>query len=186
MELIKYIAYLSSIVWLLSPIRQYKTRFFLFFLLLGLYDPVFISAFYLFKVDISVLYLPGSIVLLYSVLFNVKDRTKYVITISLFIICVIVALYSPANVIILQLIIHILIFFSFLKIFTINYSDNRKISVFLLILLSYEFSLLLKFFIYLIEFEVGIMYFHLTTVFQILIGIFFLFINEKNSPLIKI
>ena len=186
MELIKYITYLSSIVWLLIPIRQYKTRFFLFFLLLGLYDPVFISAFYLFNVDVSVLYLLGTCLLPYAVLFNVKVRTKYFITIFLFIICGIVVFYFPTKIIILQLMIHLLIFFSFLKTFTISYSDIRKLSVFFLILLSYEFSLLFKFFIYLTEFEIGMMYFHLTTVFQILIGIFFLFINEKNSPMIKV
>lgn len=186
MELIKYITYLSSIVWLLIPIRQYKTRFFLFFLLLGLYDSVFISAYYLFKVDISVLYLLGSCLLLYAVLFNINVRTKYIITIFIFIICVIVAIYFPTMIVLLQLMIHLLIFFSFLKIFTISYSDTRKLSAFFLILLSYEFSLLFKFFIYLTEFEIGMMYFHLTTVFQILIGIFFLFINEKNSPLIKV
>lgn len=184
MELIKYIIYLSSVVWILIPIRQYKTRFFLFFLLLGLYDPVFISAFYLFNVDVSVLYLLGSCLLPYAVLFSVKVRTKYFITIFLFIICGIVVIFFPTKIIILQLIIHLLIFFSFLKTFTISYSDIRKLSVFFLILLSYEFSLLLKF--YLTEFEIGMMYFHLTTVFQILIGIFFLFINEKNSPMIKV
>ena len=186
MEIIKYITYLSSIVWLFIPIRQYKTRFFLFFLLLALYDPVFISAYYLFKVDISVLYLLGSCLLLYAVLFNIKAKTKYIITIFIFIVITIVAFYIPTKVVIVQLIIHLLIFFSFLKIFTISYSDTRKLSVFFLILLSYEFSLLLKFFIYLTEFEMGMMYFHLTTVFQILIGLFFLFINEKNSPLIKV
>ena len=184
MELIKYIIYLSSVVWILIPIRQYKTRFFLFFLLLGLYDPVFISAFYLFNIDVSPLYLLGTCLLPYAVLFNVKVRTKYFITIFLFIICGIVVFFFPTKIIILQLMIHLLIFFSFLKTFTISYSDIRKLSVFFLILLSYEFSLLLKF--YLTDFELGIMYFHLTTVFQILIGIFFLFINEKNSPMIKV
>ena len=186
MELLKYITYLSSIVWLCIPIRQYKTRFFLFFLLLGLFDPVFISAYYLFKNDITILYLLGSSLLLQTVLFNFNAGSKSIITISLFIVCLIFAFYFPTKVVILQLIIHTLIFFSFLKIFTISYSDTRKLSLFFLILLSYEFSLLLKFFIHLTEFEVGVMYFHLTTVFQILIGIFFLFINEKNSPLIKI
>ena len=186
MELLKYITYLSSIVWLCIPIRQYKTRFFLFFLLLGLFDPVFISVYYLFKNDITILYLLGSSLLLQTVLFNFNAGSKSIITISLFIVCLIFAFYFPTKVVILQLIIHTLIFFSFLKIFTISYSDTRKLSLFFLILLSYEFSLLLKFFIHLTEFEVGVMYFHLTTVFQILIGIFFLFINEKNSPLIKI
>lgn len=186
MELIKYITYLSSVVWLLAPIRQYKTRFFLFFLLLGLYDPIFIPAYYLFKVDISLLYLVGTSLLLYPAFFYIKDDTKFVITFFFLTVSLIVAIYFPANAIILQIIMHLIIFFSFLKVFIVSFSETRKISLFLLLLLSYEFSLLLKFFMYITEFEMGMIYFHITTAIQIIIGLFFLFVNEKNSPAIKI
>lgn len=53
-------------------------------------------------------------------------------------------------------------------------------------LVVYEFSLLLKFFVYYHEMGVGPVYYYVTTAFQIMIGIFFIFVNEINSTKLTI
>ncbi|MDP3581160.1 MAG: hypothetical protein Q8S39_04445, partial [Ignavibacteria bacterium] len=63
----RYFAVVSSVVWLITPIRQYKTRYFWFFLTLGLADPVSIVLSNSFQIIISQLYIPISILSFFSV-----------------------------------------------------------------------------------------------------------------------
>ena len=186
MELLKYIIYINTFVWFLVPIRQYQTRFFIFFLILGLFDPIFIASNFLFKINISIMYLLGTSILLYTALFNLIMKTRLILSVFFFVLSLLFFYFSAEKSILLQLIMHLLIFFNFFKMFVLSYSESRKVSIFLLILLSYEFSLMLKFFMYLTQFQKGMIYFHLTSAFQILMGLFFIFVNEKNSPAIKV
>lgn len=98
----------------------------------------------------------------------------------------IVVFYAINISIIIQMVIHFIIFISFLKVLVVFFSENRKLLLFHLMLVVYEFSLLLKFFVYYHEVEVGPVYYYVTTAFQIIIGIFFVFVNEINSPKLTI
>ena len=182
MELIKFIGYINIFVWILIPIKQYKTRFFLFFLILGLFDPIAFISYYFFKFNMGVLYLIGTIILLYPALFEIGKKIKLSIIFSFLIASLIVVFYAMNISIIIQILIHFIIFISFLKVLVVFFSENRKLLLFHLMLVLYEFSLLLKFFIYYNEVEVGQVYYYVTTGFQILIGIFFIFFNEVHSP----
>lgn len=182
MLIIKSIAYVTIIVWLIVPVRQFKTRFFLFFLILGLLDPTAYVLGQIFKLNISISYFLGTIILLYPALFEIKKQIKFGLVLVLFTAGIIVVFYAMNISLIIQIVIHFMIFISFLKVLVVYFSENRKLLLFHLILVLYEFSLLLKFFIYYNEVGVGPAYYYVTTAFEIMIGIFFVFFNEVNSP----
>lgn len=77
MLIIKSIAYITIIVWLIIPVRQFKTRFFLFFLILGLLDPTAYILGHIFKLNIAVPHLLGTIILLYPALFEIKKNQAW-------------------------------------------------------------------------------------------------------------
>ena len=186
MELLRYIGYLSLIIWVLIPIRQFGTRLFLFFLILSLIDLTAFVMLFVFKINFELIYLVGTTLLLYPLLTDLKNIYRIGVIAVLVVAAFIIFYYSNINPILFQMVIHIAILLYFLKVLVLYYGLNRNVLLFHFFLLAYEFSLLLKFFVYWHELNLGLIYFYLTTIFQILIGIFFLFINEKNSPLIKV
>jgi hypothetical protein len=186
MQILKIIGLASVFVWLLIPIRQFRTRFFLFFLVLGLLDPIALLWGMLLHYNIDAPYLFGTVLLFYLALFEVKKEIKIGLSLVLISATFIIVFYSISTSSIFQIIIHFIIFIYFLKVLVVYFSENRKLLLFHLFLVAYEFSLLLKFFVFYHELEIGLVYFYLTTGIQIIIGIFFLFVNELNSPKISI
>jgi len=182
MLIINSIVLINSLVWLFVPIRQFKTRFFFFFLVLGLLDPITYILVQIFKLNTAVPYLLGTIILLYPALFEIKKKFKLGLILALFSTGLIVVFYAINISIIIQIVIHFIIFISFLKVLVVYFSENRKLLLFHLMLVLYEFSLLLKFFVYYNEVGVGPAYYYVTTAFEIMIGIFFIFFNEVHSP----
>jgi len=182
MLLIESIAYINAIVWLIIPIRQFKTRFFLFFLILGLLDPTVYIWDHIFTLNIAIPYLLGTTILLYPALFELKNKIKLGLILALFTMDLIIVFYAINISIIIQMVIHFIIFISFLKVLVVFFSENRKLLLFHLMLVLYEFSLLLKFFVFYNEVGVGPAYYYVTTSFEIMIGIFFIFFNEVNGP----
>jgi hypothetical protein len=81
---------------------------------------------------------------------------------------------------------HVIIFFIILK-RTVLYSfDFKKLNIFHFVLLFFEITAILRFIIVLENSKADIIYFYLMVALGILIGIFFLFYNEKNSPEISL
>lgn len=186
MTIANYIAYLNIFIWLLIPIRQYNTRFFPFFLVLGILDTISLSFFYLFNINLTITYLFGTNVLLYAALFDLGKKKKFTLLLFFIIISFFIVSFSIKESWIIQFIIHFIILITFLKILIIYFGNTRKLLLFYLVLIGYEVSLLLKFFVYYKEPGIGPVYFYVTTALEILIGLFFIFINEKNSPAIKV
>ena len=182
MFIIESIIYINSIVWLIIPIRQFKTRFFLFFLILGLLDPTAYILGQIFKLNYAVSYLFGTIILLYPALFEIKKKFKLGLVLTLFSTGLIVVFYAMNISLFIQMVVHFIIFVSFLKVLVVFFSENRKLLLFHLMLVLYEFSLLLKFFVFYLEPGVGPAYYYVTTAFEIMNGIFFIFFNEEHSP----
>lgn len=186
MELLKLILYFNSFVWFLTPIRQFRTRFFYFFLVLALFDPavILLHQFLIFR-SLEI-YLIGTVILIYTALIDFPTRTKSLVMLSFACISLVVVVYSLFDTILIQITIHMIIFIIFLRVLIIYFSENRKILWFHLILTVYEFSILLKFFVYYTRVDIGVEYFYATTALQILIGVFFIIMNEKNSPALKV
>src|SRR5574338_664169 len=128
MSLISIIIYISILVWLAVPIRQYGTRYFIFFLILSLFDPIFISVYYIFKPNISILYLLGTNLLLYSALIGIRKLSKLFITMIFLTISIAVIIYSKKEITVIELIIHLVIFFNFLRIMILEFTVKRFVS----------------------------------------------------------
>jgi hypothetical protein len=182
MGLINLIINTNTLVWVIIPFRQYKTRFFGYFLILAVLDLAYIVLKNFIQINTLYYYLYGTILLLYPALLEIKHNYKIGILIVLGITGSFVLYNSPIDSILVQVVIHLIIFINFLKLLIIHYSQARKLKIFHLMLIIYEFSVILKFFVYYKEIGIGPVYYFLTTAFEILIGLFFIFINEKNSP----
>jgi hypothetical protein len=64
----------------------------------------------------------------------------------------------------------------------IQYSaENEKLKLFHFVFLLSELSTAIKFYLVTVNVKTGVFYFFLTTAFGVLIGIYFLFYNEKNT-----
>ena len=186
MELLSYIAYAGVVIWVLIPIRQFRTRLFLFFLILALLDLIAFVLVIILKTNFEIIYLIGTSFLLYPLLSEHKIVYKLTLLSILISAAFIIFFYTSISPIFFQMIIHLVIFIFFLRVLVLFYGISRRILYFHLVLLTYEFSLLLKFYIYWNDVDFGFIYFTLTTLVQIVIGLFFLFFNEKNSPMIKV
>lgn len=182
MDLIKYIHYINIIVWFLIPIRQFKTRLFLFFLILALVDPFLLGIYQFVQINSILYYLFCAIILLYPTLFEIKKSIRIILIVFFLILSFISVQFSIIDAILIQIIIHLMIFIFFLNLLVIYYSRNRQVLFFHLILVIYQFSVLLKFYVYYSKTEIGEIYFFATTAFEILIGLFFILFNENNSP----
>ncbi len=92
---------------------------------------------------------------------------------------------NTAEIRVFTIILHFAILIFFLKEFILIISRESKIVLFNLVILLYEASVIFKFSAsYFLT--GGYLFFYLTTAFEILIAVFFTFINEKNSPSFKL
>lgn len=186
MEILKYISLFSALVWLITPFKQFGTRLFWFFLCLALMDSLFILISIIASLNSVTYYLSWTVVLLYTAFFELKTKNRAILIICFAVPGLFVLLYQPQYSLVFQTIIHLIIFVIFLRLLIIHFAERRKLLWFHLILIMYEFSILLKFFVYYNELEIGLVYYYVTTAFQILMGVFFIFFNEKNSPTIQV
>ncbi len=186
MLLAKYIIFFSILIWLATPLRQYKKNYFFFFLLYALTDPILILVHLFFHIHPYQAY---SIFILLAVLSLLKFTwiKKYKVYISLaFLINIILSVYANLKYLSIDLILLnfiILIIFLSKAIFDVYKED--LINVFYFVICVYQISIIMKYVIFATNVKTGIIFFYLTSAFEILIGIYFIFYNERNSPKIK-
>ncbi|MFA3782279.1 hypothetical protein ABRY23_04360 [Melioribacteraceae bacterium 4301-Me] len=79
---------------------------------------------------------------------------------------------------------YFIIIFIILKDFIVAFVNDKKINLFLLMLIFYLFTSLLKMFNLIIGFTDAIAFFYITTFFQILFGFFFSIFREDNPKVV--
>ncbi len=187
MNLLILILYCSILIWLITPIRQYKTKYFFMFLVLGLSDLLsrIFFGFGLIEKSNNINITIASLLIIFSLLYF-RHIYRYLILFVLLLIFTYVlyfVFYTIENENIfqtfLQLIILVLIFADFLN----HTLSKKEISIFLTILLFYQTTNLLKFVNIFTETIVGYFYFFVTSFFQIAIGLFFCFVNIDKPKL---
>ena len=177
---------ISDIVWLLVPFRQFRTNYFYFFLVMAV-----ISAFFIIDnvllIHPAKVYLGQGLFLIVS-LYNFRKIPYYipVLLIILIISIILPMVLSVESIVPILLVEHIIIFIIILK-KTILYSYHfKKLNVFHFVLLLFGITAITRFIVVLKNLRTGVIFFYITAAFGILIGIFFLFYNEKNSPQINL
>ncbi|MCL5031000.1 MAG: hypothetical protein M1480_18490 [Bacteroidetes bacterium] len=176
----------SMIVWALTTFRQYKTNFFHFFLIFALMDPialVFRLLTPVYPIRIYGILIP---IIIISLINFRRTAKNYLILSIIVLINAFVSLYAAPGLLMVQLtLLHSIIFFIIMKISVTDVLKNKKLNLFYFVLALYEFSKIAKYIILLNELKTGIIYFNLTGLFEILIGVYFIFYNEKNAAKYK-
>ena len=175
--------YLSPFVWIFPVIRQYKERFFYFFLTLAVFDPIGALIWLLFKFHTSPFQpLFVSYVLLITLLDHKTIKNyKYLVAIG-FILCVIIPSIIGFRYLFYLgiVIIHILIVYLMIRLFAEKGISRKGINIFYLNLLLYELLNLFKFYNIFVGLENAYTYATITSIFQIAIGIFFSIFKESS------
>ncbi len=175
----KIIYIFNTVAWLLPPFRQRGCKYFLYFLILALSDPIFGLIDWIHASNSTAYYLFVSTLLLISLL------KKKILLLSLIIVVLLSIYLSNPEIRIFTSLVHFVILLYLLKEMIVIISRESKIVIFNLILELYEASVLFKFVASYLEIT-GILYFYITTAFEVFIAIFFTIYNEKNSPAINL
>ena len=181
------IFYLSILIWLLPPFRQYKTFFFSYFLVLGIADVLVFFATNFFEISSYDFYVIVSFCLFIALqeIEYLKKKKKVFIGLGLIVICLSFWGIGKNQYIFLISFLHLMIIFRILYLFVIKVAQRQTINFFYLVLAFYEFTIILKFLNFLFELKVEAeTYFYITTGFELLVGIFFTTFREESPKLV--
>ena len=182
-----YIVFFISIaIWLFPAIRQYKTNLFYFFLILALEDPaVSIVTLLLDILDPTLVHRIASMLLFYSIDFNLDNIKKNWILNVILVVCFFIGLLVIDNTFFLIIIIHTLILGKFIKYIVIRLHNKSETNLFYLVLIFYELTILVNLIVFLSENNIGYMLHYITLAFQFLIAIFFTVFRVDNPILVR-
>ena len=187
MQLIKTIILISTVIWLLPPIRQYKKEYFYFFLILALMDPLQIILKLFVVIYPFRLYAIFVMFLIFSVLKIKHSKKTVLIMAAAAAVNVFLSFGMSFNVLLIYLMLeHLTILIIILKNAITLFFDKSVITLFHMVLILYMLTLVLKYLVVIIDLKTGGPYFYITSTFEILIGVFFIIYNEINSPRIKL
>ncbi len=180
--------YTSVVIWLVPAFRQFHSKLFVFFLILALMDPISIAYLYILNKVIPVeFYLFANYVLLISLID--KDairRNLFFIVISFIIILFLItfANFSINQNFIILVSIQFLMLAIILKRFIVNYAFEKSVNLFYLLLCFYFLTNITKFFNVLTGFADATAFFIITSIAQIIFGLFFSIFREDNPKII--
>jgi hypothetical protein len=182
MIITKIIAYTSLVLWLLPPFRQYRSRYFSFFLVLSLGDP-FTMLLY------SAGLLPAGGFHFFIISFfmfisydNFKPLKEKKLNELILVLISIIPYFFTNNTNFGIIFLHLVIFMRFLRDAMVNTAKNYEVNLFYFALVLYELSIILKFFSIISTFY-NYTYFYLTTVLEMLLALFFIFFREDKPKL---
>ena len=172
-------------IWICAAVKQYGGFFSSYFITLALSDPASLFIRLFVDVDPIKIFVTFMIVALYScylkdkyILFKpIKAQLIFLLFIPL------VFANSKSSLDILLIIVDLLLLLEFIKRFFIELINN-KINIYVIILIIYELTTIIKFIVANNESELGILYFTSTSVFEIFIGIFFIFFKEDSPKIL--
>ncbi|MDP3582321.1 MAG: hypothetical protein Q8S39_10340 [Ignavibacteria bacterium] len=181
----KYLIVISVVVWLIVPIRQYKTRYFWFFLTLGLTDPGTIIAAKSFHILGAKFYVFFDTLFFFSVI-----EYKRITALKILFYLVIVSLgcfsfiyfweygsFFFTAILFLVLVIIVKQSFQFVV-------ERGSINIFHTVLVFYQALNVFKSLALLLNFSTGVWFFFISTIVQIFIGVFFALYREDDPRLL--
>ncbi|MCX7876522.1 MAG: hypothetical protein N2321_10205 [Melioribacteraceae bacterium] len=185
-DLYKLVYFSGIIVWILPAIRQYKTEFFDFFLILALIDPVAVVYGYFAKASIPLwLTTLFAYLLIISLLSedNIK-KLRYILILIPIVFMISIPLIQREYFLYLIITENIIIFIFFLKFLITHYVNHQKINLFYFMLCFYELTVILKLSNLIIGFSNAILFYFFTGIAQIIFGFFFSIVREDESTVI--
>ncbi len=185
MKLIYIIPFISIFVWIFPPFRQYKTYYFGYFLILAIADPI--KLFFMNSFSIAPqIFSPFFSLLLVSSLTKMERRLP-IFVLAFLLLLVLLSFSFPFKLIqLVNSLAHIWILIIVISWFIDSIVDTKSLNLFLMLLVVYEFTGILKNIVVLLDIVQGITQFYVATTIQIIFGIVFIFINYNNSKLFSI
>jgi hypothetical protein len=189
-QLSKILFYTSVIIWLIPPIRQFKGSYFYYFLFIALMDPISIFLHQVHAISFTnLVYLAGSLLALFSLLPKAFIK-RHLPMLLLFLILVLfifgqkfIPLFSEQGDSVafqlLLVLIHMSILMIFIQRFILRYTANKRFTLFLLILIFYELTSILKIFNVMLGLADAVAFFVITTIAQSLFGLYFSIVREN-------
>jgi len=178
----KIIVYISTFFWLFPPFRQYKGRFFYYFLILALSDPLAIINYSFIGIPHHFIHSLAGLLLLYS-FDSIGYLKKYLAANIIFILAFFLFLFLLDNLLYLILALHLLILYRFLRLSVLNTFIKNELNIFLFLLVFYEISVIVNLIVFISKSNLGVVFYYLTLSFQILVAIFFTIFREDSSIL---
>lgn len=178
-----YLGILGILIWAVVPFRQYKKKYFIFFLALICGDLITLVTRILAHSGTNFFYVPFSFLALVSLL-DKKFTKKYWIIIAILFLAFCIINLEYNLVVFSVIIIHLAILFILLKSLIVSFAKLRHVNIFLLLLIFYEITLIAKYINYLTGFSNDYYYYIITTVFEILFGIFFIIYKADDNKLV--
>lgn len=178
--------YISIIIWAIIPFRQVGKKYFYYFLLFAILDPIILFVRIELHSTTNYLYLPFSFLILASIQ-NTDFLKKY--RIYIFVLFILISIVSLNNFIMDKFflfmgIIHLLIFLKFIKNFIISFVKDNTVNIFLILLVFYEITIVAKNFNILSGLTDAHTYFVITSIFEAFIGLFFCIFKSDNPRLL--
>lgn len=171
---------LSVLIWILPPVKQYKTQYFTFFMILALFDPILYSIYLIFGIP-PLTYYPIMIFFLIISLSKDKKRFKW-IAISL---VILILTYFNHNDLVklylLCLILHSVVLLEIIDKLMQIIIQKRLLNLFLSLLLFYSLINELKLIAIVLNLYRGAISYYLATFNQIFFGILFSFITINSK-----
>lgn len=188
MILAEIIWYVSIGAWFFPLIRQYKHKYFHFFLILAFSDPFNFLMFHVFHFSVERSLLISTLLMIFS-FSNFYRNHFYIYSLIILVTGTLILTLLPISDYSLEFLILmflLVIVFIALKLLVLDTMHTKTIGLFHLVLFLYVLSLALKFFIDLTLIVDFYIYFQITTTFEILVAVFFCFYNESNTKRIKL
>jgi hypothetical protein len=163
-----------------------KGGYFLYFLILGYSDPLALFLGWLFKLNANYTHLIIAFLLTISILYYTKNL-NYKWIIALILLLILSIWKGDRDIRYLTIIIfHFLIFAQILIPSIKEFYQRHKINIYFSVLSVYELTTILKYTAFAYNYASGVYFFYLSAVFEMVIGLFFIFFNVQNSPYIKL
>lgn len=182
------ILYLSIFFWIFPAVRQYRSNLFFYFLTLAAADPFMLVVYgfmHLKPLPQNVFYLLFFFFSLFSIYYSYY-RKRYIFILSLFLFCLYLIFIVLKLNYFLQLTVAIkaVILFVFAVKAVTYVALHSRVNFFHVVLILYEISVIMKYLAIITDAQTGAAYFHITSIFQMFIGIFFSIFREENSKLL--
>ncbi len=165
-------------------IRQYREGYFIYFLVLGFSGVLISLLIYTARIHPMYTALCTSYLAVLAVLYYSR-RLKIVLIIAAALIGLLFSA-SPDNARLGVFVLHGIILYYFMSLLSKDMAMTDSINIYFIILILYESSILLKISARIVNVHTGMYFFYITTAFEILIAVYFMFYNIRNSPKIKL
>jgi hypothetical protein len=191
MAVASFLIYVSIVFYCFPPIRQFGGRYFYYFLILAIEDPVCKLLVPLIHYPQVKVHFAFSFFLLLSII-KPNEFLKY-----LAVIFVPVFLFTEGISHFLSItfgnfagirmgigLLHIVIFAAICKLAALYIKEKMGVNLFHIMLLLYEATVIIKFIVYVLSSSGGILFFFATLAFEIFMCVFFVIYRDDNPKLI--